>query len=265
MKCFILLLVIGAVACDTNKLAGKFVWDLLKVTFSARYNVKNTATVMCDVLKLNFSLLCRLLRCTLWLAPVTPASRCTTPFPSPLSPAPPRPSPASTPTWRRNAKCSIVVTRLATSRPTSAWIRPFSTRLRWSAIRGTTLNAAGKFMLMKIWNCWMWFNLISKRPQIWSSFNFALQQIWGCGELRQLSTLHPTAALRHSPGRLHHSVSVGGDEKSGRGATDQLPVVFRKCRRADRQTSQSSSDHQTFLVNPALASWENGMLLARIN
>ena len=33
MKCFILLLVIGAVACDTNKLAGKFVWDLLKVKF----------------------------------------------------------------------------------------------------------------------------------------------------------------------------------------------------------------------------------------
>ena len=94
-------------------------------------------------------------------------------------------------------------------------------------------------------------------PKIWSSYYFALQQIWGCGELRQLSPLHRAAALRHSPGRLHHSVSVGGDEKSGRGATDQLLVVFRKCRRADCQTSQSSSDHQTVFVNPALALWEN--------
>ena len=45
-------------------------------------------------------------------------------------------------------------------------------------------------------------------------------QISRCWKLCQLSSLHWPAALRHSPGRLHHSLSTGWDEEPRRGSAN---------------------------------------------
>ena len=152
------------------------------------------------------------------------------------------------------------MTRPATSLPTSASIRPFSTKSLWFAIRGTTWNAAGK------WPKWIPF-FSTLLFTLNSCYVCACLQISRCWKLCQLSPLHRSAALRHSPGRLHHSVSAGGDEEPGRGSANYrhqdhaglwqetvpglirssatnristLPTIFRLFTKFNCETSQSN-------------------------